>query len=285
MAPSGVAVTTRSFSWGRALLHALLPVALAAGAGLLAVVIDLVPSAKAAGMLVAGASFFLVPAGFVASWLLQTGRRGCGLTLVVLSALGVVVVAGGLLALPLIARLTPSAVGAEEQHFETYWAPEGQRLRHPTLGFSLPAPSGRFAADAALAEELHTAMMKAPSVHVWVYHDPSNGERIILLLEKGSGETKDEFESFTRGFQRDILGREGVSLLRDEVRWNGGRGDYLLQTAVQGTIHFEARCIASGPREPSTYVVCVAISSRSSIWSRRFLAGLEPEGADAPPSP
>lgn len=275
MMPGGVAVARRPFSWGKAVLHALAPVVLMAAAGLVAAIAELVPSAAAAGELVGGAAFFLFPAGFAASWLFQTGRRGCGAALAIPIALGVLAVGGGLLAFPWVMRLAAGGLTAAERDFpEIYWAAGGQRYRHPAFGFSLPAPSGRFQEAPALAEQLR-AGLAAIGAWAWAWEDASTGERIMLTLVKGPGSEQEDFEDYCRGMTSAVAGEEGVAVRNDEVRWNDGRGDYLLRTVIRGQVHYDTRCISGPVDGGDSYVACVMTVAGDPEWPRRLLAGFE----------
>jgi len=278
MVTGGVAIARQRFAWGKGLLHAAIPVLALAGAGLIGALTGWFPSAEAAGQAVGFASVPLFAGGLIASWLLQTGRRGCGVAGFVAVALLTAAVAAGLLAFPLLLRLHPSALSEEDKRFpETYWTLEdGERFRHPTLGFSLPAPTERFAEAPAVAEQMRQGL-SGIGAWAWAWEDATIGERILVSLAKGQAAKQSDFEEFCRGLKDSIAGEEGVSVVRDEVRWSHGRGDYLLQTMVQERVHFDTRCISGSAGRRSSYVACVMTVAAQPNWARRFLAGLEAE--------
>jgi len=278
MVTGGVAIARRRFAWGKGLLHAAIPVVLLIGVGLIAAAAGWFPSADAAGELVGYVSLPLFAGGLVASWLLQTGRRGCGVAGFVAVALVTAAVGAGVLAFPLLIRLHPAALSEEDKRFpEVYWTLEdGERFRHPTLGFSLPAPTKRFTEAPALAEEMRQDL-NTIGAWAWAWQDGTTGESILVSLAKGPGAKQGDFEDFCHGLKDVIAGEEGVSVVRDEVRWNGGRGDYLLQIMIQERVHFDTRCISGSAGRRSSYVACVMTVAAQPNWARRFLAGLEAE--------
>lgn len=278
MTIGGVGIARSGFSWGRGLLHAAIPVAALLAAGLAAGLAGLVPSAEAAGMAVGFVSVPLFAGGFFASWLLQSGRRGCGLAGFVTVGLLAAAVAAGLLAFPLLMRLHPSALSAEDKTFpEVYLDGDGLRYRHPTLGFSLPAPTERFAEAPALAEQMRLGLAGV-GAWAWAWEDGSTGERILVTLTKGPGGDREDFEDYCNGMKKALAGQEGIAVVRDAVEWRDGRGDYLLQTRVHDSAEFDTRCISGSAGRRRSYVACVmAVSARSTSWSSRFLAGIEAE--------
>lgn len=280
MTQGGVAIVGGRFSVGKALLHALVPVVLLFVAGVAAAASGLFPSAEGAGQVVGFASVFLFPAAFAASWLFQTERRGCGAAVAALLALVVVVLAAGMFTFPLLLRLAPGGLTEAEREFpEIYWTPDGQRYRHPAFGFSLPAPSGRFQEAPAVAEQMRTGLAGIGG-YAWAWEDSSTGERIMVVLAKGAGGSRADFDDFTRGMKNEIAGGDDFEVVRDELRWDDGGGDYLLQTLVQETVHFDSRCISGRASRHRPYVACAMTVSGAPTWSRRFLAGLEPAGDD-----
>lgn len=278
MPTAGVAIARDRFSPGKGLLHAAIPTAVLLVTSLAAVLTGWLPSPRGAGQAVGGAALLVFLGALLASWLLQTGRRGCGVAGFVVVALYTLATAAGVLALPLLMRLHPSALTAEDKRFpEVYWTPGGQRFRHPTLGFSLPAPTERFAEAPAVAEQMRQGLAGI-GAWAWAWEDGASGERILISLAKGPGAEQAGFEDYCRGMKDALAGQEGVSVVRDEVRWSGGRGDYLLQTLVQDRVHFDTRCISGSAGRRSSYVACVMTVAGQPTWARRFLAGLEPAG-------
>lgn len=274
----GVAVARERFSWGRGLLHAAIPAVVLLAAGLTAALAGWLP-AEAAGQAVGGAAVLVFAGALIASWLLQTGRRGCGLAGFAVVALLTLAAAAGVLAFPLLLRLHPSAITEEDKRFpEVYWDLGGQRFRHPALGFSLPAPTERFAEAPMVAEQMRTGLAGI-GAWAWAWEDGSTGERILISLAKGQAAERPDFEEYCEGMKQALSTQDGISVVRDEVRWNDGRGDYLLQTLIQDRVHFDTRCISGPAGERSSYVACVMTVAGEPTWSRRFLAGLE---ADAP---
>ncbi len=273
----GVAVARERFSWGRGLLHAAIPAVVVLAAGLTAALAGWLPSAEAAGQAAGGAAVLVFAGALAASWLLQTGRRGCGLAGFVAVALLTLAAAAGVLAFPLLLRLHPNALTAEDKRFpEVYWDLGGQRFRHPALGFSLPAPTERFAEAPAVAEQMRTGLA-AIGAWAWAWEDAATGERILISLAKGPGADRQDFEEYCEGMKQALSTQAGVSVVRDEVRWNDDRGDYLLQTLVQDRVHFDTRCISGRAGEQRSYVACVMTVAGEPTWSRLFLAGLEAE--------
>jgi hypothetical protein len=192
-------------------------------------------------------------------------------------ALVTLAVAAGVLAFPLLIRLHPDSITAEDKDFpEVYWDLEGQRFRHASLGFSLPAPTERFEEAPAVAEQMRTGL-SGIGAWAWAWEDAATNERILISLAKGAGAEQGDFEEFCEGMKTALASEEGVSVVRDVVRWNGDRGDYLLQTLIQDRVHFDTRCISGVPNEKTSYVACVMTVAGEPTWSRRFLAGLEPE--------
>lgn len=270
------------FSWGRGLLHAVIPVLVLVAVGLLAALTGLFPDAEAAGQAVGGASVLVFFGALVASWLAQTGRRGCGLVGFIAVALVTLAVAAGILAFPLLIKLHPDSITAEDKQFpEVYWDAEGQRFRHPTLGFSLPAPSGRFEEAPAVAEQMRSGLSPI-GAWAWAWEDGSTGERILITLAKGAGGDRGDFEDFCEGMKKALASEDGISVVRDEVRWNDDRGDYLLETLIRDRVHFDTRCISGVPNPRTSYVACVMTVAGEPTWSRRFLAGLEAEPIPGP---
>lgn len=277
MTMGGAAVARDRFSWGKGLLHAAIPVLVLLAAGLTAAMAGWFPSAESAGQAAGGASVVVLLGALIASWLAQTGRHGCGLAGFIAVALVTLAAAAGILAFPLLLRLHPEALTAEDKRFpEIYWDAAGQRFRHPTLGFSLPAPSERFVEAPAVAEQLR-AGLGAIGAWAWAWEDVSSGERIMISLAKGAGADEADFADYCRGMKQALSGEDGIAVVREEARWSGGRGDYLLQTLIHDRAHFDSRCITGRVGEKSSYVACVMTVAGGPTWSRRFLAGLEVE--------
>jgi len=277
MAQPAVGSSRGRFSFGKGLAHALLAASALVGIGALAVAGGLFPlpaftwpvTALFAGLLFAGI--------FLASFLLQTERRGCGGVILACAGLFGLGAAGLLLGGTWLVHLHPAAITDDDKDFpDLAWTPDGQRYRHAALGFSMPAPPGRFVEAPELAEQLRAGGL-IPQTWAWAYEDTVSHERILVLLSKGVGDTRDDFEGFTEGFRRSYAGHDGVELRRNEVRWGDEGGDYLLQSLLDGSIYVDARCLASGPRQPVSYVVCVTIVARTEGWARRFLIGFERE--------
>lgn len=265
------------FSWGWGVLHAAIPALVLAAAGLTAALAGWFPKVKAASQAVGLAAVLVFAGALVASWLLQTGRRGCGLAGFVAVALVTLAAAAGVLAFPLLLRLHPSALTADDKRFpEIYWDLDGQRFRHATLGFSLPAPTERFAEAPAVAEQMRTGLAGV-GAWAWAWEDGSTGERILISLAKGQAAERQDFEDYCEGMKQALVAEDGIALVRHEVRWKDGRGDYLLQTLIQDRIHFDTRCISGRAGEKGSYVACVMTVAGEPTWSRRFLAGLEAE--------
>lgn len=273
----GVAVARERFSWGRGLLHAAIPALVLLAAGLTATLAGWFPGAKAYLQAVGFVAVLVFAGALVASWLLQTGRRGCGLAGFIAVALLTLAAAAGVLAFPLLLRLHPNALTADDKRFpEVYWDQGGQRFRHATLGFSLPAPTERFAEAPMVAEQMRTGLA-AISAWAWAWEDATTGERILVSLAKGQAAGRRDFEEYCEGMKQALSTQDGITVVRDEVRWNDGRGDYLLQTLIQDRVHFDTRCISGRAGEQSTYIACVMTVAGEPTWSRRFLAGLEAE--------
>lgn len=282
MTMGGVAVARDRFSWGKGLLHAAIPVLVIVVVGVVAAAIGWFPSARAAGEAAGGASLFLFLGGLVASWLLQTGRRGCGLAGFLAVALASLAVIVGIFAVSMVLRHHPDTLTEEDKRFpEIYFDSDGQRFRHPTLGFSLPAPTERFAEAPAVAEQVRNGLSSLGAWGwAWAWEDPTTQERILISLAKGQGGDRDDFEDYCGGMKNGLAGQDGVTVVRDETRWNDGSGDYLLQMLIQERVHFDTRCISGRAGEGTAYVACVMTVAGEPTWSRRFLAGLEA----APPS-
>jgi hypothetical protein len=275
MTSGGVAVARDRFSWGKGLLHAAIPVLVVLAAGLAAALAGWFPSAEAAGQAAGGASLFLFLGALLASWLLQTGRHGCGLAGFIAVALATLALTAGILAFPKLLQLHPDALTEEDKRFpEVYWDADGQRFRHPTLGFSLPAPTERFAEAPAVAEQMRAGLSPI-GAWAWAWEDPSTQERILISLAKGPGAERKDFEDYCRGMKNALATQHGFSVVRDEVRWNDGRGDYLLQILIQDRVHFDIRCISGRAGARASYVACAMTVAGEPTWSRRFLAGLE----------
>jgi hypothetical protein len=277
MQMGGVAVARERFSWGKGLLHGVIPVLVLLAAGSIAMLAGWFPTAKATVQAVTLAGALVFAGALAASWLLQTGRRGCGLAGFIAVALLTLAATAGVLAFPLLLRLHPTALTAEDKRFpEIYWDLDGQRFRHSTLGFSLPAPTERFAEAPVLAEQMRTGLAGI-SAWAWAWEDGSTGERILITLGKGQAAEQKDFEEYCEGMKQALAAQDGMSVVRDEVRWKDGRGDYLLQALIQGRVHFDTRCISGRAGERSSYVACAMTVAGEPTWSRRFLAGLEAE--------
>lgn len=181
------------------------------------------------------------------------------------------------LAFLLLAGFRPQALAEAEREFpESYSAAGEQRYRHPAFGFSLPAPPGRFQEAPALADPMR-AGLSGIGGWAWAWEDEATGDRLTMMLIKVPGSERKDFEDYCRGF-RDSLVKQGFAVVRDEGRWEDGRGDYLLDTLIDERIHSDHHCISGRADGDTSYIVCVAAITAEPTWSRRFLAGLEPAG-------
>jgi hypothetical protein len=245
------------FSWGKALLHAVVVVFLFVAAGRIFSMIDAFPNPDRVGeaSVLELCGVFVV--AFAASFGMQSGKAwllfgGIGVLLVLL---GIQVHA--FLTLVLDKKLTPAPLTAEDRaRPETRIVDDKARLCQNSLGFYLPHPNG-FEPLTQLEDKLNGKFAKQnPNLGQWAYVNYENREQLLLLVAKDVGKTEGSFRAFAKGI-KNVAGNDPEIELGDEdFKWSGGQGEYNLSASTKA-LQMDLRCLSrAGGGLASTLVVC-----------------------------
>jgi hypothetical protein len=197
----------RTFSWGRALLHALLALVLVVvlGAALAGVLGMAGPDARQAGQAIGRLAGFVTAAAFGASYLLQTGRRratlGLGVAFVALVAAGI---AAGMMSRGRQHR-DISLTAAEKAPLETADEDGERRLRHPGFGFSILHPGAKFLEAPELVKP-KPGQKHDDTTQEYGFADREGRAVLVLSVMKGMGGTREQLADHLDGVQRGFAG-------------------------------------------------------------------------------
>jgi hypothetical protein len=229
----------KSFSWLKALGHAV-AIAAAFAAPALALSIARVVNAEKAGEFSGGFVLF----GFILGWIWSYARQRAYST--VKNVLWVILVAMSayevfVLGAAAMTRDKQPSLSALEKHppAMSYQGASGLTLCQQDVGLRLHA--GKI--DLTPAPDLaQTLSQKNPNDAVarWVYREKS-GDIIVLMAAKGF-DSEESLHSFAKGAAGAAEGR--MTKVRDSVEWAGDHGTIVLAFR-QGQARFDMRCVSA----------------------------------------
>jgi len=252
------------FSLRRGLLHALFALGAVIAAGVALALLARPVGMEAFGRGLAQFAAFTAFAAFGASYLFQAGRRMWGW--VTVGAYGALVAAAVIVLATVLpvqregsqpAPLTP----AERAPLEQVTEGDAVRLRHPTLGFSLPHPGPAFAEiDDAELRRLARGMFE-PGMQVYGWFDETAGAVLVVGLMKDVG-SREELEGFQAGFLEALREQPGSRLERNTVTWSGDVGAADVRgTLADGTsLASRGRVLRLAPRGPRYLIILAAFT-------------------------
>lgn len=259
-------VSTPTFSWGKALLHALIVTFLFVAIGQGFSMIEAVPNPGRAGEASVLRLVLVFGIALAASFGLQTGRAWllfpgvCAL----LVLLGLQVHAFLTVALDQT-TFEPAPLTADERRRpETRIVDDKARICQNALGFYLPYPSD-FQPLTQLEDKLNRKLKKEnPNIGQWAYANYETGEQLLIITAKDVGKTEANFRAFVRGVRSAAKDDPTVELGEDDLKWSDGQGEYTLSAVVQGTVQVDMRCLSRpGGGLASTLVVCAETATQS----------------------
>jgi hypothetical protein len=242
-------------SWKRALLHGLIPVAVAIGGGLIVVATADVADPERFGEGLGQFSVFAYLAGVGISWLAQSGRRRTAwiagaLLVAMVAALAIVAFAVG-------RRASEPLTAAERAPLQVIDDGGQRRLVHPTLGFSVRHPGPGYQERPALAAMM--GLGSDPAAQVFAYAEDPPADALIVAIIKDAGRTRDGLDEMIAGLERGLAAsaREqmpGAALQVDrrEVIWTDAERVARVQIRVGdlATIRVDAHPVRPAGRAP-----------------------------------
>ena len=166
---------------------------------------------------------FAAAAGFLGSWLSQTGRRKAAIAVV--AGISTLIV-GLFIALAVVDRhgsnAAPAITGAERAPLVVVDEGGQRRLRHPAFGFSIlhPGPGFKESAEVAVA----MGMAGDPATQVYGFAEAGTGSFLVVSVMKGMGGSKPALEQHVdgvlRGMQSSLAGKAQVRVLARQTVWD-----------------------------------------------------------------
>jgi hypothetical protein len=247
------------FSWGKALLHAVVVTFLFVALGRIFAMIDALPNPNRIGEAGVLALCGVFAVSLLASFGLQSGKpwllfTGLGVLVVLL---GIQVHAFLTLVLDKTTFATAPLTAEERVRPETRIVDDKARLCQNSLGFYLPHPDG-FRSLTQLEDKLNRKFAKEnPNIGQWAYVNYETGEQILLLIAKDVGKTEGSFRGFAKGVRSVSEKDPDVELGEESFKWADGQGEYNLSAVVQKSTQVDMRCLSrAGGGLASTLVVC-----------------------------
>jgi hypothetical protein len=239
-----------SYSWRKAGRAAAITAVIVLVIGL-AVGVSVARDPHAVGELTGRCMMLCAAFAYAMSYLLQTGRKRIAIGAVVL--VGALVVAG--------------AIGVSLDRTHGFSAADrvplvvdGDRLRHPTLGFSIANPGPGFHEDATQAKGMYDAF-KVQDAPVYAYAGPGNPPSAVLMVmvdNYGGDDLSHNLDGFEQGV-RESAGEQKLTVTTVDKH---ATADEATVHVVVGPVHMRMHAYARNPANHAAIEVTVLVVSR-----------------------
>ena len=148
---------------------------------------------------------------------------------------------------------------------------DGQRLRHPTLGFSFDDPGPAFTPMDVAELEGYVAL---PASHLWAFVNDSVGQTLFVALASAGGAMDSTFiADFGRGLKRSMES-SGLQVALESLTLSPERR-YDLQSRLWESPAALASCRANGPEARRGLLVCIMVIGPGVVEFAPMLDGLQ----------